>query len=220
VKPTLPPELCVVVERARPSPPLQQVGNVLPGGECRPHALAGQRIRELGPDTGKTAVASGEKRRRRRQGGYLRHQPAQRVVYDQQPVGSGNPEMDMHAGGQPCAARRPPVPLLDGDIPGPWRDRRQQVADGVCGEADEPCLSVQRLDHEPATLNEIRHGLVGTKMYSRHDLDLRRRELGMEPVIVSEEDQELSGDRAQRMGPVDQQQLLLDSDGERLSSIE
>jgi hypothetical protein len=69
-------------------------------------------------------------------------------------------------------------------------------------------------------LNEIRHGLVGTKRYSRHDLDLRLRELGMEPVIVSEEDQELSGDRAQRMGPVDQQQLLLDSDGERLSSIE
>jgi hypothetical protein len=42
----------------------------------------------------------------------------------------------------------------------------------------------------------------------------------MEPVIVSEEGQELSGDRAQRMGPVDQQQLLLDSDGERPGSIE
>lgn len=41
----------------------------------------------------------------------------------------------------------------------------------------------------------------------------------MEPVIVSEEGQELSGDRRQRMGPVDQQQLLLDSDGERLGSI-
>jgi hypothetical protein len=42
----------------------------------------------------------------------------------------------------------------------------------------------------------------------------------MEPVIVSEAGQQLSGDRAQRMGPVDQQQLLLDSDGERLGSIE
>jgi hypothetical protein len=42
----------------------------------------------------------------------------------------------------------------------------------------------------------------------------------MEPVIVPEEGQQLSGDRAQRMGPVDQQQLLLDSDGERLGSIE
>ena len=42
----------------------------------------------------------------------------------------------------------------------------------------------------------------------------------MESVVVSEEGQELSGDRAQRMGPVDQQQLLLDPDGERLSPIE
>jgi hypothetical protein len=42
----------------------------------------------------------------------------------------------------------------------------------------------------------------------------------MEPVVVREEGQQLGGDRAQRMGPVDQQQLLLDSDGERLSSIE
>jgi hypothetical protein len=58
------------------------------------------------------------------------------------------------------------------------------------------------------------------KMDPRHDLDLERRELRMEPVIVSEEGQELGGDRAQRMGPVDQQQLLLDPDGERLSSIE
>jgi hypothetical protein len=57
-------------------------------------------------------------------------------------------------------------------------------------------------------------------MDPRHDLDLRRRELGTEPVVVREEGQQLGGDRAQRMGPVDQQQLLLDSDGERLSSIE
>jgi hypothetical protein len=42
----------------------------------------------------------------------------------------------------------------------------------------------------------------------------------MEPVVVREEGQQLGGDRAQRMGPVDQQQLLLDSDGEGLSSIE
>jgi hypothetical protein len=42
----------------------------------------------------------------------------------------------------------------------------------------------------------------------------------MKPVIVTEEGQELSGDRAQRVRPVDQQQLLLNSDGERLSSIE
>jgi len=58
------------------------------------------------------------------------------------------------------------------------------------------------------------------KMDPRHDLDLGRRALWMEAVVVSEEGQELSGDRAQRMGPVDQQQLLLDPDGERLSSIE
>jgi hypothetical protein len=42
----------------------------------------------------------------------------------------------------------------------------------------------------------------------------------MESVVVSEEGQELSGNRAQGMGPVDQQQLLLDPDGERLSPIE
>jgi hypothetical protein len=69
-------------------------------------------------------------------------------------------------------------------------------------------------------VNEIRHGLDWMKMDPRHDLDLRRRELGMEPVIVSKEGQELSGDRAQRMGSVDQQQLLLDPDRERLSAIE
>jgi hypothetical protein len=57
-------------------------------------------------------------------------------------------------------------------------------------------------------------------MDPRHDLDLRRRELRVEPVILREEGQQLGGDRAQRMEPVDQQQLLLDSDGERLRSIE
>jgi hypothetical protein len=42
-------------------------------------------------------------------------------------------------------------------------------------------------------------------MDARHDLDLRRRELRMKPVIVFEEGKEPSGDRAQRMGAVDQQ---------------
>jgi hypothetical protein len=90
----------------------------------------------------------------------------------------------------------------------------------VCRETHEPCLSVQSVDCEAATSNEIRHGRAGIKMDPRHDLDLGRRELWMESVVVSEEGQELSGDRAQRMGPVDQQQLLLDPDGERLSPIE
>jgi hypothetical protein len=67
----------------------------------------------------------------------------------------------------------------------------------VCREAHEPRFSVQRLDDEAAPLNEIRHRPGGVKMDPRHDLDLRRRELRMEPIIVSEEGQELSGDRRQ-----------------------
>jgi len=90
----------------------------------------------------------------------------------------------------------------------------------VCREPHEPGLSVQGVDHAAATPNEIRNGSGGIGMCPRHDLDLRRRELRMEPVIVREQGQELGGDRAQRMRPVDQQQLLLDSDGERLGSIE
>jgi hypothetical protein len=128
--------------------------------------------------------------------------------------------MDMHAGGQPGAARRPSVPLLDSDIPRAWGDSGQQLAERVCREAHEPCLSVQRVDYEAATFNEIRNGFAGVKMDPRHELYLRRRELRMKPVIVTEEGQELSSDRAQRVRPVDQQQLLLNSDGERLSSIE
>jgi hypothetical protein len=42
----------------------------------------------------------------------------------------------------------------------------------------------------------------------------------MKAVIVCQKRQEPSGDRGERTGPVDQQQLLLDSDGERLGSIE
>jgi hypothetical protein len=73
----------------------------------------------------------------------------------------------------------------------------------VCREAHEPCLSVQRLDYAAATLNEIRNRPGGVTVDPRHDLDLRRRELRMEPVTVPEEGEELGGDRAQRMGPVD-----------------
>ena len=75
----------------------------------------------------------------------------------------------------------------------------------MCRKTHEPCLSVQCGDDAAASLNEIRHRPGGIEMDPRHDLDLRRRELRMEPVIVREEGQELGGDRAQRMGPVDQQ---------------
>ena len=72
-------------------------------------------------------------------------------------------------------------------------------------ETHEPCLSVQCGDDAAASLNEIRHRRGGIEMDARHDLDLRRRELGMKPVIVSEKGKEPSGDRARRMGAVDQQ---------------
>ena len=68
--------------------------------------------------------------------------------------------MHVKAGGQPGAVRCRSVPLLDGGVPGSRRHRRQQIADGVCRKPHQPSLSVQRVDHEPAAVNQIRSLLL------------------------------------------------------------
>ena len=87
-------------------------------------------------------------------------------------------------------------------------------------QADKPGLAVQRVDRPTAAAGKVTDGVAGLQMDARDDLDLARRELRVKLRRVRQRRQQVGSTRAEGILAVDQQQLFLEPERERLRTIE